>query len=112
MVLPSNFVQIAVGYDVTRIGTDHPGTLKDSEVLAIAVAERRMLITDDRDFGELVFVRRHRHTGVIYFRLNTTRFVVRSARLDYVLANHSNDLDQFLIVTEHDVRVRRLASPS
>jgi predicted nuclease of predicted toxin-antitoxin system len=101
-----------LGHDVTRVGTDHPGNLKDVEVLATAVAEQRILITDDRDFGELVCVRRHPHTGVIYFRLNTTRFVVRASRLDAVLANHSDELDQFLIVTEHDVRVRRLTDAS
>jgi predicted nuclease of predicted toxin-antitoxin system len=100
------------GHDVTRIGTDHPGNLKDREVLAIAVAEQRILITDDRDFGELVFVHRQPHAGVIYFRLNTTRFVVRRGRLDYVLATHSAKLDQFLIVTEHVVRIRSLADPS
>jgi predicted nuclease of predicted toxin-antitoxin system len=101
-----------LGHDVTRVGTDHPGTLKDPEVLAIAVAEQRILITDDRDFGELVFGRRQPHTGVIYFRLSTTRFVVRRDRLDYVLASYSDELDQFLIVTEYDVRVRRLPNPS
>jgi hypothetical protein len=29
-----------------------------------------------------------------------------------VLATHGDELDQFLIVTEHTVRVRRLADPS
>ena len=100
------------GHDVTRIGADHPGNLQDRAVLAVAVAEQRILITDDRDFGELVFVHRQPHTGVIYFRLNTTLFVVRRERLEYVLATHGDELDQFLIVTEHAVRVRRLADPS
>ena len=101
-----------LGHDVTRIGADYPGNLRDREVLATAVSERRVLITDDRDFGELVFVHRQPHTGVIYFRLNTTRFVVRRDRLDYVLVSHGEDLAEFLIVTEHSVRIRRLTIPS
>jgi predicted nuclease of predicted toxin-antitoxin system len=53
-----------VGHDVTAIAHDHPHALKDAEVLKIAVSERRVLIINDRDFGELVFRRRLGHAGV------------------------------------------------
>jgi predicted nuclease of predicted toxin-antitoxin system len=38
-------------------------------VLAIATAEQRVLLTNDKDFGELIFRRRLPHAGVILFRL-------------------------------------------
>ncbi len=57
------------GHDVTAIAYDHPQGLADIEVLRIAEAERRILITNDRDFGELIFRRGLSHSGVIYFRL-------------------------------------------
>jgi predicted nuclease of predicted toxin-antitoxin system len=60
------------GHDATRIAIDYPSGLPDTEVLAIAAREGRILITDDRDFGELVFVQRHAHTGVIYLRFGST----------------------------------------
>jgi|SRR5579875_40933 len=50
-----------LGHDVTAIAHEHPHALKDAEVLKIAVSERRVLITNDRDFGELVFRRRLGH---------------------------------------------------
>ncbi len=68
-----------IGHDAMRVGRDYPGDLPDREVLAIANRERRILITDDRDFGELIFRLRHPHAGVIYLRLETTVLAVRIA---------------------------------
>ena len=95
----------SLGHDVTRVGTDYDARLADTEILAIAHRERRVLITDDRDFGDLVYRRRQPHAGVIYLRLSTTVFAVRRDRVDQVLASHSDQLDRFLVVTEDDVRV-------
>ncbi len=96
------------GHDVTRLVTDYPAGLADPRVLAIAVAEQRILITDDRDFGELVFRRRQPHAGVIYFRLGEyAELSTKVERLDHVLTYYADQLDQFLVVTEHRVRVRR-----
>jgi predicted nuclease of predicted toxin-antitoxin system len=95
------------GHDVTRVGTEYPASMKDRDILALAHREQRILITDDRDFGELVFRLRQPHAGVIYLRLDTTRFEVRARRIEEVLARHADDLDQFLVVTTDSVRVRR-----
>lgn len=94
-------------HDATRVGSDYPASLTDEAILALAHREGRILITDDRDFGELVFRLRQPHAGVIYLRLDTTRIAARVARLDVVLANHGHALDQFLVVTMTEVRVRR-----
>ena len=42
------------GHDVLYIGQYKPGTL-DNEILFKAFNEKRILITEDRDFGELVY---------------------------------------------------------
>src|SRR3954452_5317589 len=52
------------GHDVTRIGTEHPARLSDRGVLSIAQNEGRVLITNDLDFGGLVFRLRQPHQGV------------------------------------------------
>ena len=95
-----------MGHDATRVGTDHPANLRDAEVLEIAQREQRILITDDRDFGELVVRFGQPHAGVIYLRLDTTRLAVRLARVEYVLTYYKEHLDQFIVVTTDDVRVR------
>ena len=99
----------SLGHDVTRIGTEYPADLPDYDVLALAQREQRILITDDRDFGALVFKDRHPHAGVIYLRLETTLLSVRTARLAFVLTMHGFQLDQFVVVTERGVRVGELA---
>jgi predicted nuclease of predicted toxin-antitoxin system len=94
------------GHDVTRIGTDYPADLPDRAVLATAHAEGRILITDDRDFGELVFRHRQPHEGVLYLRLATTVLSVRIARLQAVLDAYPDDITEFLVVTEERIRLR------
>jgi predicted nuclease of predicted toxin-antitoxin system len=97
-----------LGHDATRIGRDHPRGLPDQAILLIAQSERRILITDDRDFGELVFRLRQPHAGVIYLRLGSDAdLATRIDRLRYVLVNFADQLDQFLVVTERTVRVRQ-----
>lgn len=59
---------IARGHDATRIGRDYPAALSDEQVLALAHQERRVLIANDKDFGELVVRRRLPHRGVVLFR--------------------------------------------
>ncbi|ARV60106.1 hypothetical protein BZZ01_17070 [Nostocales cyanobacterium HT-58-2] len=58
----------SVGYDVVYITEDTPG-IEDSEVLARALLERRIILTFDRDYGELIYRKRMRSPiGVVYFR--------------------------------------------
>ena len=96
-----------LGYDVDLVATDYAPALDDSDVLALAVRDRRILITFDRDFGELVFLANHPHAGVLYFRLGPIDLTVEIARLAHVLAEYSSDLDAFLTITPRTVRVRR-----
>ncbi|MGE3267277.1 MAG: DUF5615 family PIN-like protein [Chloroflexota bacterium] len=100
----------AQGHDVTRVGTEHPADMRDEDILALAHAEQRILITDDRDFGELVFRLRRPHAGVIYLRVDTTRFQVRAQRIDEALAQYGDHLDRFLVVTADSMRIRGNAS--
>jgi predicted nuclease of predicted toxin-antitoxin system len=97
----------SLGHDAVRIGKDYPPGLPDTTVLALAAAEHRILITDDRDFGELVFAKRQPHTGVLYFRLGEyAELSLKIARLDYVLSHDADQFDRFLVVTRTTVRVR------
>ena len=56
------------GFDVSYVAELAPG-LPDPEVLAIASTEGRILITADKDFGELVVRRRQASQGVLLLRL-------------------------------------------
>jgi predicted nuclease of predicted toxin-antitoxin system len=96
----------AQGHDATLVAQSHRPGLPDREVLAIAHAEGRVLVTDDRDFGELVFRQRQQHSGVIYFRLRDTLLQTRLARMAFVMERYGDRLQGFIVVTDHRVRPR------
>lgn len=97
-----------LGHDATRVASNYPAGLRDEEVLSLAYTEGRILITSDRDFGELVFRHRQPHTGVIYLRIpNYAPLATKTERLAYVLTHYRDQLDQFLVVTKTRVRVRQ-----
>lgn len=56
------------GHDVLAIAEVARGTA-DELVLERALQEDRVLITEDRDFGELVYARGHSSAGVILVRI-------------------------------------------
>ena len=57
------------GFDVAAISLTNPGA-PDSDVLATARRDGRILITEDRDFGELVVRQRLEIQGVVLLELD------------------------------------------
>lgn len=59
----------AEGHEVFSVYDDSPG-IDDEEILQKAYREDFIVITCDKDFGELVFKNKLPHKGVIFLRLN------------------------------------------
>jgi len=55
------------GHDVLSIAETHSGS-EDSVVIGFAVESGRILVTEDKDFGQLVYASGHGHNGVIFLR--------------------------------------------
>jgi predicted nuclease of predicted toxin-antitoxin system len=71
--LPSVRLLQEKGYDIASTTEDSPG-IEDTEVLARAADEQRVILTFDRDYGELVYrLRLLSPKGVIYLRFRPTR---------------------------------------
>jgi predicted nuclease of predicted toxin-antitoxin system len=98
---------VALGHDVTAIVTDYSHSLTDEQVLAIAVSEERLLVTNDRDFGELIVRSQAKHRGVIYLRLTTVDFASLLARVTFVLTTQHEILNELLIVSDQRIRRRQ-----
>ncbi len=61
------------GHDVVHVAVTHIGA-SDDELLRVAVNEKRILLTFDRDFGELVFHQKKPVSrGIVLFRLQEHR---------------------------------------
>jgi predicted nuclease of predicted toxin-antitoxin system len=78
----------------------------DDAVLARAVAENRILITNDKDFGEKVFRGQKPHRGVVLLRLVDERSANKIAALQRLLGSYADQLaDRFVVVTAAAVRI-------
>ena len=58
----------AAGFDVSSVRSLDPA-MADADILAIAVAENRLVVTMDKDFGELVYRSKKSHAGVLLLRM-------------------------------------------
>ena len=77
----------------------------DDQILTKALIENWVLITNDKDFGEMIFRERREHHGVIFLRLDDERSSNKIEVLSQLLDNYSDRLtDQFVTVTETKVR--------
>ncbi|MGE0886093.1 MAG: DUF5615 family PIN-like protein [Blastocatellales bacterium] len=82
--------------------------MDDEMILEKAVAENRILITADKDFGEMVYRQRRQHCGVIFIRLDDQRALAKISALKSLLENYADQLpDRFIVVTETRVRFAR-----
>lgn len=96
------------GHDVLfteDLGAD-PG---DRALLELAVAESRVVVTIDTDFGELVFLHRLTHAGLV--RLPDVPMFDRVALMKEVLSKCGDDLSRRAIVTASRQRIRTTPQP-
>lgn len=98
----------ASGHDVTSAKE----TLRaeaDELVLRAAMEQSRIVLTCDKDFGQLAFQSRlPAHCGVVLFRLGGSSPENDNARMIRVLASRTDWAGHFSVVTDSRLRVRRL----
>lgn len=94
------------GHDATAVASQYPQSLSDGDVLAIAYAEQRVVITNDSDFGELVFRHKLPHSGVIFFRLPPGDTAAKIEALRKALKLNDERVDRFVVIDRRGVRVR------
>ncbi|HEX6778586.1 MAG TPA: DUF5615 family PIN-like protein [Ktedonobacterales bacterium] len=97
----------SLGHDITTIVEDYTRSTEDPDILAIANRENRVIITNDKDFGELIFRRRLPNKGIILFRLGNEAVEIKQRWLLKVLAEHTHQIGQFIVITDRGIRVRR-----
>ena len=93
----------AAGYDVIWAGdwAEDPG---DEEILARAHAEGRVLVTLDKDFGELAIVRGTPHSGIL--RLVNIAARQQAAVCLHAIRQHGSELQAGAIITAEPSRLR------
>jgi len=97
------------GHDVKWVRTDRPG-ISDRQVLPLAQSENRLLLTFDKDFGELAFrAGLPATTGVILFRI-PPKFPAFVAQVAVAALDERTDWEGHFSVIEQD-RIRMTPLP-
>lgn len=99
-----------LGYDAVHLSEHRLERLRDSEIVAKAHQERRVLLVHDLGIGELLAASGATLPSVITFRLRNMHPERVNSVLQEILSQHTDALEHraILSVTEGQVRVRRL----
>lgn len=94
------------GFTVYAIIEQSP-SITDAEVLAIAFKQGALLLTEDKDFGELVFRLQKPHKGILLIRILQMKgkekalFVANAIAANYEMIHHS-----FSVLDDLKLRIR------
>jgi len=100
----------ALGHDVLSISESCPG-ISDDEVLELARSQGRIILTFDRDYGELLYRRRlDPPPGLVYLRFVPVTPIEPGKRIHSVLSHGAIALEgKFTVITREMLRQRPLA---
>lgn len=98
----------ADGHDVESIAQLASGA-DDRTVLAMAAQSGAIVVTDDKDFGDLVMVQRLPTSGVMLLRLEGMPPRDRAALVSGIVRTYGTQLvGAFTVVNKRAVRVRKV----
>ncbi|HVH79998.1 MAG TPA: DUF5615 family PIN-like protein [Stellaceae bacterium] len=94
--------------DVLYVAENASG-LTDREALQLAQSGQRLFLTEDKDFGELVFRFQLDVPGLVLLRIDTTRSHLKWPRLESVIAQIGEGLfGRYVVISENRTRSRLL----
>jgi predicted nuclease of predicted toxin-antitoxin system len=88
------------GFDVITISAINP-EMKDSEIIQLANIEDGIIITMDKDFGELVFREKNKHKGILLLRLEDAMSEEKLAVIQNITSEHLNKLKNTFCVYQN-----------
>ena len=95
------------GHEVFSVHEEAKGS-DDVAIINIANEQDYIIITNDKDFGELAFKDNKHHKGIILLRLSDERSQNKIQVLGEILEKYSQDLhSNFVVATEDSVRIIR-----
>jgi len=98
---------VANAYDALTVREIDP-RMSDADVLKLAVSEQRMVVTLDKDFGELVYHSGLSHAGVLLLRIEDASGKEKIDVLKRILATHEGKLlNNFCVYQDGKLRIRK-----
>mgnify|MGYP007066239864 FL=1 len=96
------------GYDIKSVRDIDP-CLEDEKIIRTAFLENRMVITMDKDFGDLVYHSLMEHSGVLLLRLEDATGSKKLKVLKFIIENYSDRIKNCFCVFQNDkFRIRKI----
>jgi predicted nuclease of predicted toxin-antitoxin system len=96
------------GYNVLYIAEKAP-SIKDEKIIKLARKENKILITNDKDFGELVFHYGQITSGIILIRSRDKSSEKKLELIKQVLEEMKNKISgNFIVVNENGIRIKKI----
>jgi predicted nuclease of predicted toxin-antitoxin system len=95
------------GFDVVYILKTNQGA-SDDYILKIANEQKRVLLTQDKDFGELIFRIKFVHFGVVLIRLNGYSPEDKARIITNAFLKYQFELiNSFTVIQHNAIRIRK-----
>ena len=99
---------VEAGNDVLGVREVQPGA-DDEWVISLAVSENRILLTEDKDFGWLIYAHGHKAIGVIFLRYPVSeRHRIAQDLVELVNQQNENLIGCFVTVTPKRIRISKM----
>jgi predicted nuclease of predicted toxin-antitoxin system len=95
-----------LGHDAKHLNDENLYDLPDEAIIEKAIAEKRIVITTDMDFGHLLAFDKTKQVPVIQFRTSIFTSLNIRTKLDLLFKEFSNELEDDFIITIEDNRIR------
>ena len=95
------------GIDTVSIFENNRG-ISDIEIITMAQNPAKIILTEDKDFGDLIFAYKQNQVSVILLRYHYTDMEIISSILLRFLQNHIIIQHSFIVITTKNIRIRRL----
>jgi len=98
----------ARGFDVLYLREEFQ-SINDEDIIELANQEGCVLVTNDKDFGELVYLQQKVTEGIVLIRSRSEKGVVKADLVEALVNQHGDKLfNHFVVVSESGVRIRKL----
>ena len=93
-----------IGLTVYSIAEEVP-SITDKSVLSIAFEKNALLITEDKDFGELVFRLQLPHRGILLIRIEEAEYKISSV-VAAIKQHYGEMINKFSVINSNKLRIK------
>ncbi len=96
------------GFEVLSVAENYP-SIEDEAILSISLHPQSIVITEDKDFGELVFKHKKEFIAVILLRYDAPETKIILEQLIQILEKNFKELiNAFVVITAQRTRIKYL----